>query len=163
MKKIIVSLLCITALANSAQLVAMASKVESAISSGKYTKSFDDLAAAADDKARTALIAKRGLPFTLADYKAWQTKTGGAAPAPAPTPTPTPVPGGKVPPAPAPSGGRVSPAPAAGAERALTTAERNALDNTKAAIATVGGAAETAKVKKTVMKELQQAVAAAAA
>lgn len=71
MKKLMIPALVIIALVNSAQLCAMAVKVQNAIKGGKYTKSFDDLAAAPDDKVRQALITKRGLPFTLADYKAW--------------------------------------------------------------------------------------------
>lgn len=95
-------------LIGSANLFSMASKVEAAQKSSKYTKSFDDLAAAADDKVRQALIAKRGLPFSLADYKAWKSGQQGEAeisgeqrfvreevaskPVPVPKPGPKPAP-----------------------------------------------------------------------
>lgn len=71
MKKFILAL-AVIALLDVAQACAMISRVQKAIESDKYTNTFADLEKAIDDKARQALITKRSLPFTLADYKAWK-------------------------------------------------------------------------------------------
>lgn len=87
MKKLMILALATVAFCNFSNVGAMVVKVQDAIKSGKYKKSFDDLAVAQDDKARQALINKRGLPFTLADYKAWK-EAQKVALSPAPTSVP---------------------------------------------------------------------------
>lgn len=76
MKKAIIAVMSVVLLIGTANMSAMTSKVENAIASEKYTNTFAQLAAAKNDKEIQSLITRRGVPFTLADYKAWKAERG---------------------------------------------------------------------------------------